>query len=231
MIEKVSNSALSLLLLLPLLTLVPNPSFSQVTSDGLPFESGFNESDISTGLSDVEQQEQEEQKERALQQQQQNWSTYEDPIAGIQFEHPSWWEKTEKENLIKFYPLPHYTTIRESGNFEVFVNVHSFLPPLEEEMNTLDKFMRLIMNELRSDDTQNVSVNRTSTIGVDDIPAYKVESESVIEDILHTKSIRYFSIDNSTGTGYLISLTTEMDRLQEDVPLFERMVESFKILA
>jgi hypothetical protein len=88
MIEKVSNSALSLLLLLPLLTLVPNPSFRQVTSDGLPFESGFNES----GLSDLEQQEQEEQMERTLQQQQQNWSTYQDPIAGIQFEHPSWWD-------------------------------------------------------------------------------------------------------------------------------------------
>jgi hypothetical protein len=49
----------------------------------------------------------------------------------------------------------------------------------------------------------------------------------MIEDILHTKSIRYFAIDNSTGTGYLISMTTEMDRLQENAPLFDRMVESF----
>lgn len=86
------------------------------------------------------------------------------------------------------------------------------------------------MGELRST-TQNVTVNKTSTIGVDDIPAYKVESENKIEDILHNKSIRYFAIDNSTGTGYLISMTTGRDRLQENAPLFERMVESFKILA
>jgi hypothetical protein len=79
--------------------------------------------------------------------------------------------------------------------------------------------------------TQNVSINETSTISVDDIPAYKVESENVIGGSLPTKSIRYFSIDNSTGTGYLISLTTAMNRLQEDAPLFEKMVESFKILA
>jgi hypothetical protein len=105
--------------------------------------------------------------------------------------------------------------------------VHWFLPPLPEEMNTLDKFMRQMMNELRSDSTQNISVNRTSTIRVDDIPAYKVEYEDFI-DPLHLKSIRYFSIDNSTGAGYMISLQTEMDRLQEDLPLFERLVQSFK---
>jgi hypothetical protein len=107
------------------------------------------------------------------------------------------------------------------------------LTPLPEEMNTLDKFMRQMMSELRSFSTKNISVNKTSTIGVDDIPAYRVELEYVSElgTNLHTKSIDYFSIDNSTGTGYMISFTTVMEKLQEDAPLFVRMVESFKILS
>jgi hypothetical protein len=99
-------------------------------------------------------------------------------------------------------------------------------------MNTNDRFMRQMMTDLRFLfpnvlETQNISINKTSTIGVDDIPAYRVESE----DALHVKNIRYFSIDNKTGTGYMISLNTNMERLQEDVPLFEKLVESFEILS
>jgi hypothetical protein len=98
-------------------------------------------------------------------------------------------------------------------------------------MNTLDKFMRQIMNELRSDFTQNISVNRTASIGVDNLPAYRVEYDDILSDDINFKNIRYFLIHNSTGTGYMISLHTEMDRLQEDLPLFGRLVESFKILS
>lgn len=43
-------------------------------------------------------------------------------------------------------------------------NVQYFLPPLSEEINTLDKFMRKIMSESRSTSTQYISVNRTATI-------------------------------------------------------------------
>ena len=183
-------------------------------------------------MEDKKQKEEQAQNEKALlQQQQQNWSTYEDPILGIQFEHPSWWAQRPGEDLIKFYHLPDPDNEFWMLNYEVFTNVHYFLPPLSEEMNTLDKFMRQMMNELRSYSTQNISVNKTSTIGVDDIPAYRVEYDDVSEPDYHTKSIRYFSIDNSTGTGYMISLVTDMKRLQEDAPLFERMVESFKILS
>lgn len=146
---------------------------------------------------------------------------------GIQFEYPSWWDKTQKEDLIKFYLLGDRS---ELMYYEIFATVHYFLPPLSEEMNTLDKFMRQIMSELRSYSTQNISVNKTSTIGKDHIPAYKVESEDVLGDTAHLKTVRYFSIDNSTGTGYMISLHTEMKRFQEDAPLFEKMVESFKIV-
>jgi hypothetical protein len=72
-------------------------------------------------------------------------------------------------------------------------------------MNILDKFMHSSLPF-----TQNISVNKTSTIGVDNIPAYKVESEEVLSANLHFKNIRYFSINNSTGTGYIISLHTEI---------------------
>lgn len=133
--------------------------------------------------------------------------------------------------MIKFYHLPDPNNEFRMLNYDVFTNVHYFLPPLPEEMNTLDKFMRQMMNELRSDFTQNISVNRTSTIGVDNIPAYRVEYDDVLDDTISFKNIRYFATDNSTGTGYLISLHTEMDRLHEDLPLFERLVESFKILS
>src|SRR5215207_6098030 len=144
---KISNSATSLLLLLPLLTLVPNPSFSPIDSPST--ESNLNESGSSLrepifpGLSDtsdnmtdsnslslgdenerlaqLQRQGEQEQRERILQQQRQgNWTTYEDPILGIQFEHPSWWEKRQEENLIKFYPLG----TGRYGNYEVFANVH-----------------------------------------------------------------------------------------------------------
>lgn len=160
--------------------------------------------------------------------QQQNWSTYEDPLIGIQFEYPSWWNATQEEDLVKFYMLADPDDLMY---YEVFTNVHYFLPPLPQEMNTLDMFMWQMINELRSDFTQNISVNRTSTIGVDDIPAYRVEYDDILGNDISFKNIRYFSIDNSTGTGFMISLHTEMDRSQEDVPLFERLVESFKILS
>jgi hypothetical protein len=225
-----------LLLLLPLLTFVPNFGFSihesNLASDSNTFDTP--DTNISNTLTEIEQRNQQERVNRFLVQGQQNWSTYEDPILGIQFEHPSWWRERPGEDLIKFYHLPDPDNELRMLNYDVFTNVHYFLPPLSEEMNTLDKFMRQMMSELRSDSTQNISVNRTATIGVDDIPAYRVEYEDIFEDIvdpLHFKTIRYFSIDNRTGTGYMISLHTEMERLQEDVPLFERLVESFKILA
>ena len=86
------------------------------------------------------------------------------------------------------------------------------------------------MTELRSPSEENISVNKTSTIGMDDLPAYRVEGNNIPDTGVQTKRIHYFSIDNSTGIAYMISLPTEMDRLLEDVPLFEKMVESFKIL-
>jgi len=79
---------------------------------------------------------------------------------GTQFEYPSWWENIQGEDSIGFYDRP----------IGKIANVQYFLPPLPEEMNTLDKFMRQMMSELRSSSThQNISVNKTSTIGVDDM--------------------------------------------------------------
>ena len=224
---KIFNTVASLLLLLPLSSLIPNPSFSI-------HESTLNASDsgdlsLEEQITQSQKQGEQEQKERILQQQQQqNWSTYEDPILGIQFEHPAWWEKRQTEDSIKFYPLG----TGRYGNYEVFANILVFLPPLDPEMNTTNKLMRQVMSEIRTSSTQDIKVNRTSTIGADNIPAYRVDSETVIEGIpYHTKRIDYFSIDNGPGTGYVISLNTEIGRFQEDVPLFEKMVESFKIVS
>src|SRR5215216_4813091 len=139
-LNNLSNSIASLLLLLALLTLVPNPSFSPIDSPST--ESNLNESgerifpglpNTSDGLSELEQKEEQAQNEKALLQQQQNWSTYEDPLLGIQFEYPSWWEKTQREDLVKFYLLPDRDDLMY---YEIFANVHYFLPPLPAEMNT-----------------------------------------------------------------------------------------------
>jgi hypothetical protein len=158
----------------------------------------------------------------------QNWTTYEDPILGIQFEHPSQWYEEQRENTIRYNflgdPLNRTEEVRP-GIFVNFAAVNYFLPPLPEGMNTPDKFMKQMMNELRSDATQNINVNRTSTIGIDDIPAYRVEYDNPI----NSKNIRYFAIDNSTGTGYMISLVAEKSKLNEFLPSFERLVESFKV--
>jgi hypothetical protein len=170
--------------------------------------------------------EKQEQQKRAILRQQQNWSTQDDPILGIQFNHPSWWDKIDltSKNSIEFYDNP-----------STHASVNYILPPLPEEMNTLDKFMRQEMTLLRPPDAQNLSVNKSSTIGVDDIPAYKVESEETLGGVatmedLHVRNIHYLAIDNKTGTGYMISFDTSSKNPQEEVPLFERMVESFKIL-
>jgi hypothetical protein len=158
----------------------------------------------------------------------QGWSTYEDPILGIQFEHPSQWYEEQRENTIKYNFIGDSLNRTEEvrpGIFENFATVSYLLPPLPEGMNTLDIFMKQMMNELRTDVTQNINVNRTSTVGIDDLPAYKVEySNGII-----SKNIRYFVIDNSTGTGYMISLVADNKRLNEFLPSFERLVESFKI--
>jgi hypothetical protein len=146
---------------------------------------------------------------------------------GIQFDHPSWWDKIDltSKNSIEFYDNP-----------STHAGVNYILPPLPEEMNTLDKFMRQEMTLLRPPDAQNLSVNKTSTIGVDDIPAYKVESEETLGGLatlpeLHVKNVHYLAIDDSTGTGYLFSLgVSDPEKAREDIPAFERMIESFKIL-
>jgi hypothetical protein len=64
-------------------------------------------------------------------QEQQNWSTYEDALIGIQFEYPSWWKETQREDLVKFYLL---TNPDDLMYYEIFTNVHYYLPPLPEEM-------------------------------------------------------------------------------------------------
>lgn len=183
-----------------------------------------------------QQQELQARRERALLQQQQNYSSYEDPILGIRFEYPSWWEISQVKNLIRFELIgdpkdPMYYNTTKTLDRYTIASILYVLPSLLKEMNTNDRFMRQTMIDLKFlfpyvNETQNISVNKTSTIGVDDLPAYKVESE----DVLGVKNIRYFSIDNSTGVGYMISLNTNMTKLQEDVPSFERLVGSFKIL-
>ena len=73
---KVSKSTGSLLVLLPLLTLVPNPSFSPVTSD-----SPTSESKVTKDFSNIQTQT--------------TTSTYENPAVGLKFEYPSEWDLQE----------------------------------------------------------------------------------------------------------------------------------------
>jgi hypothetical protein len=261
---KNSNSTGSLLVLLPLLTFapslfpnIPNISDNMTNSSGLSSEQLERMEQLEQLVEETQQREEQreeeerqreeqarqkeeqERKERALLRQQQNYSTYEDPILGIQFEYPAWWEIRQDKDMISFDIIGdptdpmYYNTTKTLARYNI-ANIQYFLPSLLKEMNTIERFMRQMMIELKSPyglGTQNTSVNRTATIGFDNISAYKAESEDVFSDEIRIKNIRYFTIDNSTGTGYMISLNTNMDKLQEDAPLFERMVESFKILS
>jgi hypothetical protein len=73
---KISNPAALLLLLLPLLTLVPNPNFSPVT-----FDSPTSESNITEDFSNIQIQT--------------TTSTYENPAVGLKFEYPTEWDLRE----------------------------------------------------------------------------------------------------------------------------------------
>lgn len=214
---------------------MPDTSGNMTNSGGLPSETLERLAQLEQIVNETQQQELQAQKARVLLQQQQNYSTYEDPILGIRFEYSSWWDIIENKNLIRFDLIgdptdPMYYNTTKTLDRYTIANIAYFLPSLLKEMNTNDRFMRQMMTDLRFIfpnflDTQKIIVNKTSTIGVDELPAYKVDSE----DALGLKNIRYFSIDNSTGVGYMISLNTNMPRLLGDIPLFEKMVESFKI--
>jgi hypothetical protein len=156
----------------------------------------------------------------------QNWTSYKDPILGIQFEYPSSWYMDEDRGLT-LYPYGDPAGQTEVKYIANFANVSYFLPPVPGG-SLLDKFMRQRMMELRSDQSQNITVNRTSTIGADNIPAIRVEYNNVIGDMINSKNIHYFAIDNSTDTAYVISLVADNERVNEFLPSFEKVVDSFK---
>jgi hypothetical protein len=68
------------------------------------------------------------------------------------------------------------------------------------------------------------------------LPAYKVTFVIPYQDVAFSKTISYFALKNNTGYGvsYQVSSTEkeELDiLLNSQLPTFQRMVDSFQIMA
>ena len=175
--------------------------------------------------SPLTQSEEQEQRERAILLQQQNWSSYEDPILGISIDYPAWYEVQERENNVKFYP---FGFGQDTGTFMGL----TVIDPLPENVDTNEKFMKSTMKEFRGSIDQIHEMNGNTTLAGKS--AYK--SDSSLEGIDYVNGSRlegshrtdYFIVNN--GIGYYLFMNIDPNSYPEHSSVFRRMVGSLKIL-
>jgi hypothetical protein len=172
------------------------------------------------------QGEEQEQRERAILLQQQNWTSYEDPILAISIDYPAWYDVQERENNVKFYP---FGFGQDTGTFMGL----TVIDPLPENIDTNEKFMKSTMKEFRGSIDKIHEMNSNTTLAGK--PAYKLDSS--LEGIDYVNGSRleeshrtdYFIVNN--GIGYYLFMNTDPNSYPEHSSVFRRMVESLKILA
>jgi hypothetical protein len=172
------------------------------------------------------QGEEQEQRERAILLQQQNWTSYEDPILAISIDYPAWYDVQERENNVKFYP---FGFGQDTGTFMGL----TVIDPLPENIDTNEKFMKSTMKEFRGSIDKIHEMNSNTTLAGK--PAYKLDSS--LEGIDYVNGSRleeshrtdYFIVNN--GIGYYLFMNTNSNSYPEHSSVFRRMVESLKILA
>jgi len=157
--------------------------------------------------------------------QKQEWLTYEDPVLGIKIAYPSFFQVTEEQNEAIFRdPIVHPSTQR-------FVDI--FILFLEPEIDTSEKFMRKEMNEIRKTGYEDIEVNETAPgFAGSNNSAYRVEylehdANEVIGD--QGRYVIYFLVNE--GIGYEISFYTIDKDYNRDRPIFEKMVDSFRLIS
>jgi hypothetical protein len=136
------------------------------------------------------QSEEQEQRERAILLQQQNWSSYEDPILGISIDYPAWYEVEERENHVKFYS---FGSNQDADTFMGLI----VLEPLPENIDTNENFMQYRMKESRGSIDKIHEMNGNITLAGK--PAYKLDSSR--EGIDYVNGSR---LEGSHRTDYFI---------------------------
>jgi hypothetical protein len=173
----------------------------------------------------MQQQEEQEQRQKQILIQQQNWSSYEDPILGL-IDYPAWYEVQERSDSVKFYPFG--ATLEGIDTFMgLFV-----VDPLPENIDTNEKFMKSTMKEFRSGIDRIHEMNGNVTLA--GLPAYK--SDYSFEGIDYVNGSRleghhrtdYFLVDN--GIGYYLFMDTDPNSYPEHSNIFKKMVGSFRII-
>ena len=155
--------------------------------------------------------------ERGNQSQLVQWLAYDDPILQIKIDYPSSWEKEEYLDGIEFTPP-------DSVRTEFDVDKEPLLPSID----TPQKYMREVLNEMRDSELKIISLNETT---VNNYPAYKALYEVGGPQPFGVKptTISYLMVNTDDYTGYHISFDTDREDLPQYLPDIERMVNSFQI--
>jgi hypothetical protein len=156
---------------------------------------------------------------------QSEFKTYSDPILGISINYPTWYEVQERENNVKFYP---FGFMQDPGTFMGLI----VIDPLPENIDSSEKLMKSTMTEFRSSIDKIHETNGNITLAGK--PAYKLDSS--LEGIDYVNGSRlegshrtdYFLVNN--GIGYYLFMNTDPNSYPEHSSIFEKMVESFRIL-
>jgi hypothetical protein len=144
------------------------------------------------------------------------WKTCEDPILQISIECPTNWSMDINEDGFVFEPadVPGETMVIDIPR--VSVEIENVFP-----IDTPDDYMRQVVNEDRSSETQITGLNETT---VNERPAYRAQYNDE-----YVTTLQYFLVDTSDYTGYTLEYEVGNDVFAKYLPIFERMANSFEI--
>ena len=153
---------------------------------------------------------------------------YEDPLLGIELRYPSDWQRDITEKSVSFSK----TDASDILNIFIFTATVDTLDP---DITTLNQFVRAGVAPFRDiSGFELTEYDKRATLA--GLPAHKVTFVMPYQDVAFSKTISYFAMKNNTGYGvsYQVSSTEkeELDILvNSQLPTFQRMVDSFQIMA
>jgi hypothetical protein len=150
--------------------------------------------------------------------QSQEWVTYDDPILEISIQHPKGWEVEESPDTLTL------RITNESGDPMASSIIWTGILP--GFMETNEDVMRSKMNEIRGEVEKIHSIN--GTVVIDGKNMSKVDYSRKVDSTIFRLN-EYFIADKPNDTIYAVGFMTNEDMYAEYLPIFEKMVNSFKI--
>jgi hypothetical protein len=148
----------------------------------------------------------------------QEWSTHDDPILGISIQYPKGWEAEESPDAL---------TLRiTNGSGVPIASSIIWKGMLPGYMETSEEVMKSKMNEVRGEVEKINNIN--GSVVMDGKTASKVDYSRRSDSNIFRLN-EYFIADKPNDTIYAVGFMTKEDNFAEYLPIFEKMVSSFKI--